>query len=184
MRDANRLRGLPIVELRATLARLGFGKKTTGSDNAEQWTARAGRLSVTIHTTKAGLPAALAPHIIGNLRVFELPPGATVDEKPVRLSRTEFSILLGLARAQQEFVQLDELSRFVREGRGISLGALAVHVYGLRRKLAVNRANVTLITKRTLGYKLAAGCGADLYGRPQRALARTFKPAFGQDAVS
>jgi hypothetical protein len=52
------------------------------------------------------------------------------------LSPAELSILLRLARAQDRFVKVVDLSRSVKACATISLSALAVHVHGLRRKLA------------------------------------------------
>lgn len=146
----------PVGELRATLAGLGFGKKSTAYESAEQWTTPSGRLSVTIFPANTCIPAERISHRIGNLHVFELPPGATIDERFVRLSPTELSILLRLARAQQHFVDFPEVARSCKVGKALSLGALSVHVHGLRRKLAAHRASALITTKRASGYMLAA----------------------------
>lgn len=156
MREAIRSDISPMRVLRATLASLGFGRKTNSFGNAEHWTAPLGQLSVTIHAATNGAPASRIFHRIGNLRVFELPPGATVDDRYVRLSPTELSILLKLARARERFVSFAELSRQDDGGAAMTLGALSVHVFGLRRKLAENRASARVTTKRALGYKLSA----------------------------
>jgi DNA-binding response OmpR family regulator len=156
MRDAIRSDRSPMGVLRATLASLGFGRKSNSFGNAEQWTAPIAKLSVTIHAAANGAPASRTFHRIGNLQVFELPPGATVDGRFFRLSPTEFSIILKLARAKERFVSFAELSQSDNGGAGLTLGALSVHVYGLRRKLTVNHADARVTTKRALGYKLSA----------------------------
>ena len=140
--------------LRATLAGLGFGKKSAAHENAEQWTTPSGRLSVTIVPANSRTPAAPVARHIGNLRVFELPPGATVDNRYMRLSPTELSILLTLARADHQFVNFSEVARSGKAGKTLSFGALSVHVHGLRRKLVAYRATAQIITKRASGYLL------------------------------
>jgi DNA-binding response OmpR family regulator len=142
------------------LASLGYGKKSAAYDNAEQWTAPAGRVSVTIHAARNLSPTTRISHKIGNLQVFEMPPGATVDDRYMRLSPAELSILLRLARAQEQFVTLVELSKSVKAGGCMTLRALTVHVFGLRRKLAMNHASAEVTTKRPLGYKLSTGRGS------------------------
>ena len=146
---------VPMRVLRATLASLGFGKKSDAYDDAERWTAPTGRLSVTIQATRTHAQTVRASHQIGNVQVFELPPGATVDGKFLRLSPTELSILSRLARAQRQFISLKELSRSVKVGSAVSLRALTVHVFELRRKLALSGASARVTTKRTLGYKFS-----------------------------
>jgi DNA-binding response OmpR family regulator len=158
MRDAIRSvqsEKIPIRVLRATLASLGFGRKSEAFDDAERWTAPTGRLSVTIQATKNSTQAVRTSHAIGNLLVFALPPGATVDGRILKLSPTELSILLRLARAQRQFVTLTDLSRSVKAGTVVSLRALTVHVFELRRKLALSGANARVTTKRASGYMLA-----------------------------
>ena len=140
--------------LRATLASLGFGRKSEAFDDAERWTAPTG-LSVTIQPQKNGAQPARTSHRIGNVEVFEVPPGATVDGRHLKLSPTELSILLRLARARRHFVALQELSRSVKAGSALSLRGLTVHVFALRRKLQSNGASAAITTKRTLGYRLA-----------------------------
>jgi DNA-binding response OmpR family regulator len=142
--------------LRATLAGLGFGKNSAAHSNAEQWTTPSGRLSVTIVPANSCTPAEQVVHHIGNLRVFELPPGATVGNRHMRLSPTELSILLTLARAQRQFVEFPKVARSRKAGRTLSLGALSVHVHGLRRKLAAHRANAVITSRRAFGYMLTA----------------------------
>jgi DNA-binding response OmpR family regulator len=144
----------PVGELRATLAGLGFGKRSAAHSDAEQWTTPSGRLSVTIVPASNCMPAEQVVHHIGNLRVFELPPGATVEDRHMRLSPTELSILLSLARAQQQFVDFPAVARSRRAGKALSLGALRVHVHGLRRKLDAHRARALIATKRASGYLL------------------------------
>jgi DNA-binding response OmpR family regulator len=144
---------IPMRVLRATLASLGFGKKSQAFDDAEQWTAPTG-LSVTIQATQNVTQNARTSHKIGNLQVFDVPPGATVDGNFLRLSPTELAILLRLARARRRFVTLLELSRSVKTGAAISLRALTVHIFELRRKLALSGASAKVTTKRTLGYIL------------------------------
>jgi hypothetical protein len=146
---------IPIRVLRATLASLGFGKKYDAYDDAERWTAPTGRLSVTIHATRNVAPMLRSSHRIGNLQVFELPPGATVESRYLKLSPTELSILLRLARAQRQYVSLVELSRSIKDGAAVSLRALTVHVFELRRKLRQGGASAQVTTKRTLGYVLS-----------------------------
>ncbi len=166
MREAVRSRrsdSSPVGVLRATLAGLGFGKQGAAQANAEQWTTPSGRLSVTIVPTNSCVPAEQVAHHIGNLHVFELPPGATVDNRFMRLSPTELSILLTLARAQRQFVDFPKVARCGKAGRTLSLGALSVHVHGLRRKLAAHRASALIATKRSAGYMLIA---ADDYQLP------------------
>jgi DNA-binding response OmpR family regulator len=145
---------IPMRVLRATLASLGFGKKNEAYDDAERWTAPTG-LSVTIQPAKNDVLTSRALHKIGNVQVFELPPGATVDGRFLKLSPMELSILLRLARTHHRFVTLVELSRSVRTGAAVSLRALTVHVFELRRKLAVSGASATITTRRTLGYMLS-----------------------------
>lgn len=157
MREAVRRRrsdSSPVGVLRATLAGLGFGKKSAAHANAEQWTTPSGRLSVTIVPANSRTPAEPLAHVIGNLRVFELPPGATVDNRYMRLSPTELSILLTLARAQEQFVSFSEVARSGKAGKTLSFGAMSVHVHGLRRKLSAHRASAQIITKRASGYLL------------------------------
>jgi DNA-binding response OmpR family regulator len=154
MRDPMRTGTSPIDVLRTTLATLGFGKENGVRENAEQWTAPGGRCSVTIHAGPNSAPAPRNSHRIGNLKIFELPPGATVDDRYVRLSPAEISILVVLARAQKRYVRLIDLSNSVNAGAAMSLRALTVHVHGLRRKLAENRSSARIATKRTLGYML------------------------------
>jgi len=157
MREAVRSRrsdNSPVGVLRATLAGLGFGKKSGAHTNAEQWTMPSGRLSVTIVPANSSTPAEHVAHHIGNLQVFELPPGATIDDRYMRLSPTELSILLTLARAQQQFVGFRKVARSGKAGKALSLGALSVHVHGLRRKLAAHRATALITTKRASGYML------------------------------
>src|SRR5450755_233850 len=149
MRDVMRAGTSPIEVLRTTLATLGFGKKNGVHENAEQWTAPSGRCSVTIHAGMNSVPAPRNSHLIGNLKIFELPPGATVDGRYVRLSPAEISILVVLARARDRHVSLIELSNTVNAGAAMSLRALTVHVHGLRRKLAENRSSARIATKRT-----------------------------------
>jgi DNA-binding response OmpR family regulator len=159
MREAIRKRRSdrsPVGVLRATLAGLGFGMESAAQANAEQWTTPSGRLSVTIVPSNSFTPAEQVAHHIGNLRVFELPPGATVDNRFMRLSPTELSILLTLARAQRHFVDFPEVARSGKAGRTLSLGALSVHVHGLRRKLAAHRASARITTRRASGYMLTA----------------------------
>ncbi|HKW44420.1 MAG TPA: winged helix-turn-helix domain-containing protein [Candidatus Eremiobacteraceae bacterium] len=139
--------------LRATLASLGFGKKSSEHGDFEQWTAPAG-ISVTIHAH--GAPAARTSHTIGNLQVFDLPPGATVEGRYLRLSPAELAIVLVLARAKSDYVTLIDLSKAVKIGAPMSLRALTVHVFELRRKLAQSHSNAEVTTKRSLGYKLSA----------------------------
>jgi DNA-binding response OmpR family regulator len=157
MREAVRSRrsdNSPVGVLRETLAGLGFGKQRAAIANAEQWTTPSGRLSVTIAPANNCTPAEQVVHHIGNLRVFELPPGATVDDRHLRLSPTELTILLTLARAQRQFVDFPEAARSGKAGKTLSLGALSVHVHGLRRKLAAQRASALIATKRASGYVL------------------------------
>ena len=99
---------IPMRVLRATLASLGFGKKNEAYDDAELWTGPTG-LSVTIQPAENDVLTSRASHKIGNVHVFELPPGATVDGRFLKLSPTELSILLKLARAHRQFVTLVEL---------------------------------------------------------------------------
>jgi DNA-binding response OmpR family regulator len=142
--------------LRATLASLGFGRKSTASDNAEHWTAPTGRVSVTIHASTLATALTRDAHRIGNVRIFEMPPGATVDDRFLRLSPAELSILVVLARSPQRFVPLLELSRSFDDGATLSLPALTVHVHALRRKLAMSNASARITTKRSVGYMLSA----------------------------
>jgi len=162
MRDPMHTETSPIDVLRTTLADLGFGKKNGVHTSAEQWMAPSGRFSVTIHAGKRSAPAPRISHTIGNLQIFELPPGATVDDRHVRLSPAEISILVVLAQAQERFVSLIDLSRSVNAGAAMSLRALTVHVHGLRRKLTETGASARIATKRTLGYRLST---ADQPGR-------------------
>ena len=141
--------------LRATLASLGFGRKNDPYDDAERWTAPTG-LSVTIQATINGAKPARDSHKIGNVEVFEVPPGATIDGKYLKLSPTELSILMRLAGARR-FVTLGELSRSVKTGSAVSLRGLTVHVFALRRKLKASGASAAITTKRTLGYLLSEG---------------------------
>jgi DNA-binding response OmpR family regulator len=143
--------------LRATLASLGFGRKSTAFDNAEHWTAPTGRLSVTIYSSTRPTPLTHAAHQIGNVQIFELPPGATVGDRFLRLSPAELSILVVLARSPQRFVPLLELSKSFDAGATLSLQALTVHVHALRRKLAMSNASARITTKRSVGYMLSAG---------------------------
>jgi DNA-binding response OmpR family regulator len=159
MRDAmhtNQSGRFPVRVLRATLASLGFGRKSAASDSAEHWTAPTGRLSVTIHASNRATPAARAAHRIGNVQIYEMPPGATVDDRFLRLSPAELSILVVLARSQQRFVPLLDLSRSFDAGAALSLPALSVHVHALRRKLAKCNASARITTKRSVGYMLSA----------------------------
>lgn len=147
--------------LRATLANLGFGMKSDANDDAERWTAPTGRLSVTIQSTRTNRHAERSSHRVGNVHVFDLPPGATVDGRFLRLSPTELSILARLARAQRQYVTLRELSRSIKVGSAVSLRALTVHVFELRRKLALSGASARVTTKRTLGYKFSEVVDSD-----------------------
>lgn len=142
--------------LRATLASLGFGRRYAAADNAERWTAPTGRLSVTIHASNVETPLTRASHRVGNVQIFEMPPGATVDDRFLRLSPAELSILLALARSPQRFVRLVDLSRSFNADAALSLPALSVHVHSLRRKLATNCASARITTKRSVGYMLSA----------------------------
>jgi DNA-binding response OmpR family regulator len=144
---------IPMRVLRATLASLGFGRKNESYEDAERWTAPTG-LSVTIQSAKNGARAARGSHKIGNVEVFEVPPGATVDGMFLKLSPTELSILSKLASARR-FVSLLELSRSVKSGSAVSLRGLTVHVFALRRKLKASGASAAITTKRTLGYLLS-----------------------------
>jgi DNA-binding response OmpR family regulator len=156
MRDAIRsiqTDRIPMRVLRATLASLGFGRKYAPYEDAERWTAPTG-LSVTIQAAKNGAKFARDSHKIGNVEVFEIPPGATVDGRHLKLSPTELSILTRLAGARR-FVTLGELSRSVKSGSAVSLRGLTVHVFALRRKLRAGGASATITTKRTLGYLLS-----------------------------
>jgi len=159
MRDAmqpNRTGSFPMRILRATLTSLGFGRKHAASDNAERWTAPTGRLSVTIHASSLETPSTRASHRVGNVQIFEMPPGATVDDRFLRLSPAELSILLALARSQHRFVPLVDLSQSFNAGAALSLPALSVHVHSLRRKLAMYSASARITTKRSVGYMLSA----------------------------
>ena len=156
MRDPIQPDVSPIDVLRTTLAILGFGKKNGVHENAEHWTAPRGRCSVTIHAGTLGAPAPRNAHRIGDLKIFELPPGATVDDRYVPLSPAELSIVVALARAGGRYVTLTELSKSVGAGAAMSLRALTVHVHGIRRKLAQYHASARIETKRTLGYALTA----------------------------
>jgi DNA-binding response OmpR family regulator len=155
MRDPMRTDTSPIDVLRTTLTGLGFGKKNGVHKSAEQWTAPSGRFSVTIHAGISSAPAPRISHTIGNLQIFELPPGATVGDRHVRLSPAEISILVVVAQAQGGFVSLIDLSRNVNAGAAMSLRALTVHMHGLRRKLAESGSSARIATKRTLGYRLS-----------------------------
>ena len=130
MRDPIRTGTSPIDVLRTTLATLGFGKNNGVQENAERWTAPSGRCSVTIHAGLSDGPAPRNSHRIGNLKIFELPPGATVDDRYVRLSPAEISILVVLAREPERYVTLIDLSKSVNAGAAMSLRALTVHVHG------------------------------------------------------
>jgi DNA-binding response OmpR family regulator len=141
--------------LRATLASLGFGIKSGAYDDAERWTAPTGLISVTIQSTNNGTHATRIAHTIGNVQVFEVPPGATVDGRFLKLSPTELSILVRLARAKRRFVTLAELSRTIKTGAAVSLRTLSVHVFELRRKLALSGASAQVMTRRTSGYMLS-----------------------------
>jgi DNA-binding response OmpR family regulator len=156
MRDVIRSRQSPIGVLRETLASLGFGKKSAAHDSAEQWTAPTGWLSVTIQAARSGATPVRASHRMGNVQVFELPPGAMVGDRHLRLSPTEFSILLRLARAKGRLVGFAELSAPVNGGAPLSLRALNVHVHGLRCKLRLSSATARIMTSRALGYSLSA----------------------------
>jgi DNA-binding response OmpR family regulator len=145
----------PMRVLRATLASLGFGMKSEAYDGVERWTAPTGLISLTIQATNNGAHATRVVHSIGNIQVFEVPPGATVDGRVLKLTPTELSILVRLARARRRFVTLAELSRSIKTGAAISLRALTVHVFELRRKLALSGANARVTTRRTSGYLLS-----------------------------
>ena len=154
--QSNQSGKFPVRVLRATLAGLGFGRKSAASDNAEHWTAPTGRLSVTIHASTRATALNRAAHRIGNVHVYEMPPGATVDDRYLRLSPAELSILVVLARSPHRVVPLIELSKYFNAGATLSLPALSVHVHALRHKLAMSNATVRISTKRSVGYMISA----------------------------
>jgi DNA-binding response OmpR family regulator len=156
MHDVSRHNQTTLSRLRATLASLGFGMLRRVDNDVEQWNSATHKLSVTIQRAELFARALRVTHDVGNLRVFELPPGATVSDQNVRFSPTEYSILLGLIKAQDQYLTHVELTMVADQSMSKTATALTVHIHNMRRKLALKRANVRIETKRNRGYKLTA----------------------------
>ncbi len=94
---------------------------------------------------------------VGGLRLDIARHGATVDDEPVLLTRSEFRLLALLASEPGKAFTRDELIRHLWESDFAGdRRAIDVHVSNLRRKLEQDpRKPRRLLTVRGVGYKLA-----------------------------
>ena len=81
----------------------------------------------------------------------------TVDGARVNLTATEFDILLALAKKVGEAISRNEISLLAlnREWEP-SDRSVDIHIHNLRRKLAKDSSDETIVAVRNVGYLLAA----------------------------
>lgn len=87
---------------------------------------------------------------------FEVDPSrraVVVDQQTIRLTKSEFELVLALSERRGEVVTRDEMTRRVGDG-GITGRALESHMSRLRRKLQQAAAADLVQTVRGVGYRL------------------------------
>jgi two-component system response regulator RegX3 len=95
---------------------------------------------------------------VGGLRLDVARHTATIDGKPLLLTRSEFRLVALLASEPERPFTREELVRHLWESDFVGdMRAIDVHVSNLRRKLEVDpRRPKRLVTVRGVGYKLVA----------------------------
>jgi two-component system response regulator RegX3 len=99
-----------------------------------------------------------AVHTVGGIRLDVARHSASVDDKPVLLTRSEFKLVALLAADPGRAFTREELIRHLWESDFVGdRRAIDVHVSNLRRKLERDPRNPRrLVTVRGVGYKLVA----------------------------
>jgi DNA-binding response OmpR family regulator len=95
---------------------------------------------------------------VGGLRLDVTRHSATVDDKPLQLTRSEFRLVSLLASEPGRVFTRDELVRHLWQSDFVGdRRAIDVHISNLRRKLEPEpRHPRRLVTVRGVGYKLVA----------------------------
>jgi DNA-binding response OmpR family regulator len=97
----------------------------------------------------------------GNLTIERSRSRATVDGRLLRLTPTEYWLLLALARRADQVVSRDELAQAVLGSRAARGQPLTMHIARLRARLAdANPGAPTIEAVRGVGYRLSLVCSA------------------------
>lgn len=111
------------------------------------------RLKALLRRPGAALGAVL---VINNLNLDTIAREASVNDKPLRLSRQEYAVLEQLMRREGRVVPRDVLEdRVYSVDVEISSNPIAVHIHHLRQRLATASAQVCIHTVRGVGYWIA-----------------------------
>ena len=101
-----------------------------------------------------GLPAEIGPVDIGNLHINPRDQRVQLDDSEIHLTRTEFRLLLALARSRGKLVTHDEL---LRAGWSVARtqdpAYIRTYIHNIRRKLG-DFGEVRIRTRPGLGYSL------------------------------
>jgi DNA-binding response OmpR family regulator len=111
---------------------------------------------------RSGSPRAEGPITVGELVVDARTRTATLEGRPLELSRKEFDLLLALAQRAGEVVsKRDLLAEVWRQPYGGGDRTVDVHLSWLRRKLGESAAEPRYLhSTRGVGVRLAAPAGA------------------------
>jgi DNA-binding response OmpR family regulator len=111
---------------------------------------------------RSGSPRAEGPITVGDLVVDARTRTATLEGRPLELSRKEFDLLLALAQRAGEVVsKRDLLAEVWRQPYGGGDRTVDVHLSWLRRKLGESAAEPRYLhSTRGVGVRLAAPAGA------------------------
>jgi DNA-binding response OmpR family regulator len=143
-----------------TIVRLlnaGADDYVTKPFSSEHLTARVGAV---LRRSKGAAPAPDEPTRVGDLVIDPARREATLNEKPLTLTRREFDLLAYLAARCGKVVSKSELSREVWRQPNLHLDqTIDVHLSWLRRKLGETAADPRFLhTVRGVGIKLIDPC--------------------------
>lgn len=95
-------------------------------------------------------------HVIGDLVISVDRREVTVAETPVNVTKTEFELLLALARQPAKVLTHDELLQRALDGRNVGPHALESHLSRLRGKIVSAHGPRLFESVRGVGYRLGA----------------------------
>ena len=94
-------------------------------------------------------------YVIGGLELNEDTKEVSVDGEPVKVTPTEYKILLLLMKHAGRVFSAEEIYEWVWQERAVNTDTIMVHVRNIREKIEINPSQpVSLITIKGLGYKL------------------------------
>lgn len=125
--------------------------------STERLTARI--LAMQRYTEGLGPRLDILPHeqyVVGDLTIDVDRREVCVNEHPVDVTKTEFDLLLALARHPGKVLTREELSLQALTGRSVGMHALESHISRLRSKILLAQGPRLIEPIRGIGYRLGA----------------------------